>query len=285
MNLTSRILILFYGFTLYGCASMALLPPIPVTGKQVSVQVLEDAPGMNDYPIGAYTIPNSQVIITKPRQISTGEGAFGALGVLAAHSSGKKDSKALIEGHETALGLSLKSPLENAVKLATADSSKAWIVGNQSGQDGRIELAPFAYISPDEAGNGTLFMFMKANYYDAKGSKMWSSRYIYQHKDIRPIRGEASWTSNDAQYFRKAIDQGYRDLANVMIKDSDRAGSGWRAEPATLKAPFFTAITLELKGEVLQKTDHTVIFNAGNGGILHGINVVPRNSVEILPAT
>lgn len=78
--LLSLSLFVFSG--LVGCASFAPHTQMPASGKHIAIQVLELEPGMNDYPIGAYTIPNSQVVITKPRKISMLEGAFGLLGVI-----------------------------------------------------------------------------------------------------------------------------------------------------------------------------------------------------------
>lgn len=265
---------------LSGCATFTPHSELPAGGQITKLTVSDEVPGMNDYPIGAYVVPNSQIVITKPRTISTLEGGFGALGVLSAHSSGKKDSQALVAGHEESLSMMLSKDVRVAIEGVIPDFEKAqhWtFTGSDKGA--KLELTPYVHLSPDETGESRVYLFLKVKYYDEKGASSWNSRYIYCHPKTYPIIGDGSWTADNARLFKQVIDEGYQQIAKVMIKDSSRSAAGWSPRPVRIKAPFFA----ELNGEILEETTDSIVFNAEGGGIFYGINILPRNQVEILP--
>jgi len=288
MKPRTLLLLLIVIVILSGCANLAPHPPLPADGPNVTVSVLRDTPGLSDYPIGAYTIPNSQVIVTKPRKISTLEGGFAVLGVMAAHSSGKKASKELVAGVENVLGKMLNGYFEEAI-FSVADKSetaKYWSIENTIGEGGKIVLTPFAYLAPDSDGNGRLILFVKSLYLNNKGKKEWSSRYIYQDRAEYQIKGKDSWTSDSGKHFQEALSRGSQRIVKAMLEDTNRQVAGWSPKPAIIKSSFYDSEPMLLEGEIMKISSEEVIFNGAGGGpsqsLLHGINILPRASVEIL---
>src|SRR5216683_1690233 len=97
-TIVSRLLPWGSVLALTGCVSLQTSPHMPLTGEKVSVTAVSEPFGLNDVPVGTYRVPESAFAVRKYMEISTVAGAFGALGVLAAHSSGVDDSKASVGG-------------------------------------------------------------------------------------------------------------------------------------------------------------------------------------------
>ncbi len=271
---------------LAGCATFAPHPQLPAADQSVRIEVLDKQPGMNDYPIGAYVIPDSQVVVTKPRKISRVEGAFGVLGVLGSHASGKEGSKALVAGQEDTLALVLQWDVKKAVARAASrfDTARGWSVDGKGTNVARMELTPFVHIAPNADGTADLYLFLLTKFYDAGGAKTWSSRFVYLHPQRRVIAGRDGWAANGGVRFKRAIKEGYEEIVKAMVKDAARSKSGWTPRAARVRGPFVSTVdSLELEGEILEETPDRLVFNAAGGGLVYGINILPRDEVEILP--
>jgi len=285
-TLRSACIFAFLLLALAGCATFAPHPQLPAADQSVRIDVLDKEPGMNDYPIGAYVIPDSQVVVTKPRKISRAEGGFGVLGVLGAHASGKKDSKALVAGQEDTLALVLQEDVKNAVARAASRFAiaRGWSVDGKGAKAARMELTPFVHIAPNADGTAELYLFLITKLYDADGSKAWSSRFVYPHPQRRAIAGRAGWAANGGVRFKRAVKEGYQEIVGAMVKDADRSKSGWAPRAARVRGPFLSTVdSLELEGEILEETPERLVFNAAGGGLVYGINILPREEVQILP--
>lgn len=278
----------FLLLALAGCATFVPHPQLPAADQSVRIDVLDKEPGMNDYPIGAYVLPHSQVVVTKPRKISRMEGGLGVLGVLGAHASGKQDSKALVAGQEDTLALVLQEDVKTAVARAASrfDIARGWSVDGKGAKAARMELTPFVHIAPNADGTADLYLFLVTKLYDVDGSKAWSSRFVYLHPQRRVIAGPDGWAANGGVRFKQAIKEGYGEIVRAMVKDAARGKSGWSPRAARVRGPFLTTVdSLELEGEILEETPDKLVFNAAGGGLVYGINILPRDEVQILPPT
>lgn len=270
--------------TIGGCATFTPHAALPVGDEPVRLVVLDTQPGMSDTVIGSFVVPDSQVVVTKPREISRVEGGFGVLGVLAANADGKKDSQALLGGQETALQVGQGERLRRAIEGEATRSGAAdrWSFDAASGGKAALELTPFVYIASDAEGRSNLNVVVKAKFTGGQ-SGGWSSRYVYRAPDAYPLVGPRSLTEADGVLFKRVIDEGYRQIARVMLKDAARTKSGWSPRPARIDGPFFGAgETLALNGEILEETADSVVFNAEGGGLVYGINILPRDQVKIM---
>jgi hypothetical protein len=171
----------------------------PQPGKsQVS-----EAPGL------ASCVPNSQVLVVKYRGLSTVEGGFRLLGVLAANSDGKKQSREAMAGTEGAFGLDVAAITHdiNRKKLSEEDAPNNWRLARVNAAGGTMEVTPYAFISSMASGDARIYVFLKSKYRNG-GGKDWGSRYIYHGAEIRLLAGSGSWSENDGARFRQAVTQG-----------------------------------------------------------------------------
>ena len=104
---------------------------------------------------------------------------------------------------------------------------------------------------------------------------------------VRPVvtpRLRDVCAANGGARFKRAIREGYAEIVSAMVKDAARSKSGWSPRAARVRGPFVGSVdSLELEGEILEETPERLVFNTAGGGLVYGINILPRDEVEILP--
>ena len=264
---------------LAACASIPPSPQIPKANGKISINVVYDEPGMNDYPIGTYSIPGSLVLVNKSKEISTVEAGFGLLGALSAHGSGKGASKKAIEGIEDILKVDVVALTNKGFKKTGHKTNSNWVIGGQS--ELVMEVKPYLFFTR-QGDTAKLYLFLKASLKDKGGSTLWDSRYVYYVPKARQIKGAGSWSEKNGVAYKSAIIDGYGEISKVMQADANRGQAGWTQRQAKVKTEFAgMGQEIEMPGVILKETDHTVIFTPKLRSLMSGINIMPRNIVTI----
>lgn len=282
--MTSRIV--YIGFfiaslMLSGCATITTSTPPPVSGSSASLEISADGPGMNDYPLGAYEIPNSQVAVIKHRGMSKVEGGFGLMGVMHAHSDGKAKSKEALKGVEDSFRLDVAEVTRELVQRKLTESNTAldwrYVSPSQKPQGDLMEVTPYVFLSPMASGDARLYVYFKARY-RAKGAKEWSTRYVYHGADMRPITGAGSWSENNGAHFKAAVNKGVSQAIDVMLQD---AASNWpERRQANVTARFAPGLDTPetVAGDILMETSEYTLFtpNISNMTLTYGVHIIPK---------
>jgi hypothetical protein len=237
--------------------------------------------------VGTYRVPESVFAVRKYMEISKTAGAFGALGVLASHSSGVDDSKASVEGVEGIFRFDMASETLRVIRALRAQGQGSPNLAPDGTTGGAtLRLRPHAYLTTKDGNKARLYVLLKTQLLDKSGSEVWWTRYIYYVPGEYPIKGSGSWSANNGQLLRAKIAEGLAETGKVLLKDSRGPAAGWDDRPVRIKMKFpGLDDVLTFEGTVLSQTDKTVILSPKTSGfsLFYGINIVPKNEVELSP--
>lgn len=269
---------------LQGCASVPY-KPIPSTYDKTVVRVLGDGPSkMTDLPGGQYQIPNTQVFIYKvpSPEAQQASMAFGLLGVLASFEAWKEASKESINQIEDALRVDIVEETKRALieALKQEGSPTNWVIEPDEKETNRFIIIPYI-IMIVEGEIGRPFLFLKVKMTRPGDEETWANRFVYYLPDRRPIVGTNSWTENKGESFHRDIWNALGKTLNILLSDL-KMGQTRHVVPGKLKGKFLGARkAYEVKGEILEETEDTIIFHITSRGVINGgINIIPRRDVE-----
>lgn len=268
---------------LSGCASQTS-PTWPAGSERIAVKVLGPNIGLNDVPIGTYRVEGSPFVVTVGRTVSKTEGAFGGLGALSAHSSGKDEAKKRLTGHESALQINLASLLETRFKAKIDQGLGSNLLTSVVSGPGMatLELMPFAFLAV--RGEQTqLQLVVKARLLNAGGAEQWKTRYIYYHPQHYALIGPGSLTVDNARLLKILAAQAIDETAHVILADTRGAGAVWLNQPVKVTGIFTGIEPFAVEGLLLKKTATTVIFTpkASSAATYAGVNILPAKDVTI----
>lgn len=268
-----------------GCASIPY-KPIPTSPERTVVRVLEEGPSkMNDLPGGQYKIPEIHVYIIRRPSPGSQQASmmFGLLGLLAATYAEQEDSKAAVNEIEEAfridIALETRRAFDEALKQGKTPSN--WTM--DSGEKGlnQFEVIPYIILIVEGDQFARPFLFMKVRLVSQTKGETWATRYVYYVRERRAVVGPNSWTENQGEAFKKATLDALRNILNVLFSDTKTERTR-NVVPGKLKGKFMGALKpYEQKGEILEETEDTIVFNILSQGVINGgINIIPKNEVE-----
>jgi len=287
MKVILKLLLAGCALALSACGTIQTSTPMPSVGEKLSIAAVAEPLGLNDIPVGTYRVPESMFAVRKYMEISKTAGAFGAVGILAAHSSGVDDSKASVEGVESIFRFDMAAEAMRVMKGLRAQgygSSNLVLDGTADG--GTLRLRPHAYLTTKDGNSARLYVFLKVQLLDKRGSEQWWTRYTYYVPGEYPIKGRGSWSANNGQLLREKVAEGLAEAGKVFLKSSGGQAAAWNEKPVKIKMriPGLDDM-LTLDGTVLQQTDKTVIVSPkiATGALFYGVSIIPRNEVELSP--
>jgi len=272
---------------LAGCGTIQTSPRMAAPAEKLSVTAVTEPFGLNDIPVGTYRVPDTAFAVRKYTTVSNTAGAFGALGVVAAHSSGADASKAAVEGVEGMFRVDMAAETMRVMKALRAQGhGSANIAVDGSGGGATLRLQPRGYLTTTDGTKARLYVIVKGQLLDARGAEQWWSRYIYYVPGEYPIKGAGSWSANNGRLMRDKIAEGLAETGKAVLKDARGGAAGWDEKPVRIKMKFpGLDDTQALDGMLLSQTDKTVVLSpkVNTISIFYGVSIVPRNEVELSP--
>jgi hypothetical protein len=288
MKIILKLLLAGCALALAGCGTIQTSTPMPSVAEKLSVTAVSQPLGLNDIYLGTYRVPDSAFAVLKYKEVSKTAGAFGAAGILAAHSSGADDSKAMVDGVEGIFRLDMAAETMRVMKgLRAQGHGSPNLVLDGAADGGTLRLLPHAYLTTKDGSNARLYVFLKVQLLDKRGSEQWWTRYTYYVPGEHPIKGRGSWSANNGQLLREKLAEGLAEAGKVFLKTSSGGqASAWNEKPVRIKmkAPGLDDM-FTLDGTVLQQTDKTVIVSPkiSTAALFYGVSIIPRNEVELSP--
>lgn len=272
-------------FALSGCASIPY-KPIPTTFDKTIINVSQEGPSkMTDLTGGEYRIPKTQIYIFRipSPQSQQASMMFGLIGVLAAFSSWKEDSKVTVNEIEEALRVDITKETREAFDemLKEKKLPMNWVSDSGEGAPSRFEVIPYIIVTVEGDQIARPFLFLKVRLLSQTKGEMWANRYVYYVPERRAIVGPNSWTEKQGEAFKIAIRDGLRNTLDILSKDM-KAEEERHAVSGKLRGTFMAGWKpYEQTGEIVEETDDKIIFNVPSRGVIDGgINIIPRNEVE-----
>jgi hypothetical protein len=288
MKIILKLLLAGCALALSACGTIQTSTPMPAVSQKLSVTALSQPLGLNDIPLATYRVPESTFGVIKYKEVSKTESAFGAAGIIAAHSSGADASKASVDGVEGIFRFDMAAETMRVVKgLRAQGHGSSNLVLDGAADGGTLRLVPHAFLTTKDGNSARLYVFLKVQLLDKGGSEQWWTRYTYYVPGEHPIKGRGSWSANNGQLLREKVAEGLAEAGKVFLKSSNGAqASAWNEKPAklTMKVPGVDD-TFTLDGTVLQQTDKTVIVSPkiSTAALFYGVAIIPRNEVQVSP--
>ena len=272
---------------LAGCGTIQTSPRMNAPSEKLSVTAVSEPFGLNDVAVGTYRVPDTAFAVRKYTTVSNTAGAFGALGVAAAHSSGADASKASVDGVEEMFRIDMAAEAMRTMKMLRSQGHGGPnIAVDGKGGGATLRLQPRGYLTTTDGTTARLYVIVKGQLLDAGGSEQWWSRYIYYVPGQHPIKGPNSWSANNGRLLRDKLAEGLAETGKVLLTDARGAGAGWEDKPVRIKMKFpGLDDPMALEGVVLRQTDKTVVLSPkiNTVSIFYGVSIVPRNEVELSP--
>jgi hypothetical protein len=288
MKIIVKLLLAGGALALSACGTIQTSTPMPSVAEKLSVTALSQPLGLNDIVLGTYRVPDSTFAVVKYKEVSKTAAAFGAAGILAAHSSGADDSKASVEGVEDIFRFDMAAETMRVMKgLRAQGHGSANLVLDGAADGGTLRLLPHASLTTKDGNSARLYVFLKVQLLDKRGSEQWWTRYIYYVPGEHPIKGRGSWSANNGQLLRDKVAEGLAEAGKLFLKSSGAGqAAAWNEKQAKVKMriPGLDDV-LTLDAAVLQQTDKTVIVSPkiSTASLFYGVSIIPRNEVELSP--
>lgn len=274
---------------LVGCATYEYAKPAPGPPQHATVEVAGDLFASSlDLPVGAYRIPDSQVIVTgQPKGLTAGI-LFGPLGVAIAHAANANTVAQSVQGAEAALRVPIGARLEAAVAQALRLPSlqDRFAIAPDKGS-ARLTLTPalvLCYVSDTHVHP---FVVVKARLLGPDQRALWETRYLGSTGPSRPLTGSGSWVEADAAALGDSVQATADQIVEFLLDDLATPFPRDAAQRVAVEGPFpYLHSRMKFVGVKLTENARyvAVIPRLGDAGLLAGVHVVDKQIATIRPA-
>lgn len=277
--------------TMTGCASFRNTEAYPKAQASAVVVVDKDTmPGMNDLPVGTYSVPNTRLVVTGHQAGTQASMAFGLLGVLVGHVINSERGRSATGDASAMVSYDLASETERFIREDLVEGGNLQAAkGDETVNSGaRVTVVPFGVLSFLDDTRARPYVVLRTTLRDDTGKEVWSTRYVAAAAGARPLSGEGGWLTDDAALLKQAMDSTLKRGVDVMLHDI--AGRNQRDSKRQVMVGgnyAFIKQPLKLRGTVVEDEADHIAFAPQVGDVLtfSGVNIFERETVEIAAAT
>jgi hypothetical protein len=270
---------------LAGCATYDRTKAPPAEAGPISVQYSSTgASGWSDLPMGAYQVPNSDVVISGHQKGGGFGMLFGAAGVLAESAVEAHQGKSAVSGAQDALHIDLASQADRLTKDALASGRFGGAFTATADANGAaLQVDPYTVLTFVNDSDVQPYVVLKAS---LKGG--WSTRYISSVGAPLALAGDGSLTANGGERLKAVLDTELKHAVDAMLDDVARPRA--RDENKLLYVETgvpFVRWHMGVVGYELSDDGQTLVYapKIADAVVFSGVYVVDKSSVTIRPAT
>jgi len=274
---------------LSGCATYNLIKAAPSQSQPVSVAFsTAGASGWNDLPIGAYRVPDSQVVISGHQKSGVGF-LFGVAGILVQNAVQSGQGASRVADVREILKIEITNEAQR-ISNALIESGQFGTTFSTSSTGGGPVLSVDQYIVITYLNDVDVrpYVVLKATLRGPNNNSLWTSRYIASTDKALPLEGDQSFTADNGARLKAAI---AKDLeAGIKIMLSDVASPRVRDESKLLyvesTVPFMRQ-RLGMVGYEIVQDDQSVVFapKAADALVFAGVHVMDKSVTTYRAAT
>lgn len=275
--------ILIISLMMTGCATYKMTVPAPVKSDTISIKYNnKKLSGWSDLPMGTYSVPNSQVIISGHQKGGGAGLLFGVIGVAvqgAINSAGGEDA---IENLEKRLQISLTSQAQSATEKLIAEKGLESRFTTSSDQIGEtLSVSSAVIITFVNDTDVRPYVLLKANLTDSHSSKaIWSTRYIASTGKPHPLAGSDSFTSGDGALLKSTITKALENAIKFMLADISSPQSRDNTQLTKMQSYFpYVKQQIETVGYVVGEDEESIVFIPKLGDVMtfSGVNIIDKS--------
>ena len=204
-TLGQKLAIVTICLSLGACATYDRAKPAPAVAGPINIKMnSEQLSGWTDLPVGAYKVPESDVIITGHQRGQAASLLFGVLGVAIAHAANSNASAAGVSNTEQVLRMKLTDQTRTEIESLTAQQPLAAKFSVQAAGGTQLDVSSALLLSYTNDTQVRAFTVLKAVLNGPDKRPLWETRYFASTGDARPLEGPDSWTGNNGEALKAA---------------------------------------------------------------------------------
>lgn len=287
VHFASRLAVLVVSFSLAACATYDRTKPAPAVSGPIAVNVsTEEISGWTDLPIGAYKVPDSNVVITGHQTGQAAGALFGLIGVAIAHAANSNSSAAGVDNAESALRIKMSDRTREEIDALIA---KEPLIGKFTMEAGAARLdvitaVLLSYVKPTEVRP---YVILKVALVGPDKRPLWDTRYFASTGQARPMQGADSWTADGGESLKAVLNASLRQAVKVMLNDIARPYARDENNMIVVEGDFpFLTTRAQLRGYGLTEDDLYIVFSPKIGDVVtfSGVSVMDKSVVVFRPA-
>lgn len=269
--------------SLGACATYERTKPAPAVAAPLSVTISsEQLSGWTDLPIGAYKVPDSDVIITGHQKgVALAGPLFGLIGLAVVHAANASSSAAGVANTEQAMRIKLNDVTRAEIERQIADASLA---DRYSMRPGGVQLDVssgllLSYVSDTQVRP---YLILKATINGADRKPLWFTRYFASTGEAKALEGPGSWTADGGEPLRAALSINMRQAVKVMLTDIARPKARDDKQMTVVEGHLpFVRPRVAMLGYLVADDDRYIAFapKMGDASALSGVSVMDKSVV------
>jgi uncharacterized protein YceK len=282
---------LIVSLTMTGCATYKMTQSAPVTTDTINIQYTdEELSGWSDLPMGTYSVPDSQVIISGHQKGGDAGLLFGVIGVVIQGAVNSSDGEESVENLENSLKVTLTPLAQELTKKLISKKeleNRFTTSGHDSGQVLSITSAVIiTYVNDTDVRP---YVILKASLTDSTSSKtVWTTRYIASSGTPHPLAGEQSFTSDQGALLKSTIAIALEQSIKFMLEDISSPKIRDDAKLTIVQGYFpYMKPKLEVVGYTVAEDEKFIAFapKIGDAVVFTGVNIIDKSAAVYRVAT
>lgn len=265
--------------TLAGCATYDHMAAAPVQSQPIAIEFSKDQLGLNDLPLGAYRVPDSEVIVSGHQAAGAGA-AFGLIGALVSDAIDSHRGANAIESSTKMLTLKLDDEVRADIQAQLAGDALKQKFTLAKGTAARLTILPAVIVTFVDGTRARPYVELKVELLDAGGKSLWATRYFASTGVERALQGPDSWGENDGAAFKASISASLAQAVKVLLNDvaTPYARDEKKMQLVQARVPYMKP-RFQLLGLGLVEDDKYVAFvpKIGDVAVMSGVNVLDKS--------
>lgn len=285
--LNEKLTVAIVCLSLTACATFERTKPAPAVGGHIAVKVNSaQLSSWSDLPVGAYKIPESDVIVSGHQRANAAGLLFGVVGLGIAHAANSNSSAAGVSNAEQILRIKLTDQARSEIE-STVSQQPLMAKFNEQSAVAQLDVSPallLSYVSDIEVRP---YVILKAVLGSAGKPAVWETRYFAASGGAKPLEGPGSWTADDGKELKSVIAANLRQAVNVMLHDVAEPYVRDDTQMTIIEGDFpYIKQRVQMLGYKLTEDEKYIAFvpKIGDAATLSGVTVLDRSAVVIRPA-
>jgi hypothetical protein len=272
---------------LSGCATFDRAKAPPPQSQPIAVSFTnEELSGWSDLPIGAYRIPDSQMIISGHQKGGAAGLLFGVIGIAIQNAVETNNGKESIKDIENTLRVTLTEQAQGITKslISSGQFDKKFTTQAEANTP---TLSVFTSVIATYVNDTDVrpYIVLSASYKDAKTKEpIWSTRYFVSSGKALPLVGDVSWTANGGEALKRTLTANLEKGIKVMLADVSSPYPRNEAALHTVQGNFpYVRPRFQINGYNLQEDADTLVFvpRVGDVIVFAGVNVMDKSMTSL----
>ena len=273
---------------LAGGARAETANPAPTPSPPVRVTYSSRGAGMNDIPVGAYRVPDSNVLISGHQKGGPAGLLFGPVGMLAQSAINSQVGKQAVSGAQDALHFDVSKQAEDDTRSVLQSGRYGQTFTLDGVSDGpALTVYAFASITFVTDTDVRPYVILKA-VPKPSGDHQQTVRYICCGGEPLPLAGDNGLTANGGALLQKIFAQEVDGAVNLMLTDVAHPYTRDEQRLVAVDARFpFVRNRLRVTGYELSEDQDSIVFAPKLGSLIvfTGVEKMDKAAISYRPAT